>query len=243
MYRIGSAAFVAELRNENATAICPAELSGSLIMLGDEQQALAWFELTDSLRPAAADAVHKLRSLHIQPLILSGDGHAAVAAIAQQCDITEYFARRSAEQKLAQLQALQRDGKRVAVIGDGVNDAPVLGAADVSIAMGRGAALAHASAGLVLVNDNLAALPEAVRLVRRTLQIARQNLLWAAIYNFGSLPLAALGFIPPWLAALGMSISSVAVVLNSTRLLPRTPRQTAGPSAKAIRGPLRQIPA
>jgi Cu2+-exporting ATPase len=88
--------------------------------------------------------------------------------------------------------------------------------------MGRGAALAHASAGLVLVNDNLAALPEAVRLARRTLRIARQNLLWAAFYNFGSLPLAAFGFIPPWLAALGMSLSSVAVVLSSTRLLPRS---------------------
>jgi Cu2+-exporting ATPase len=95
--------------------------------------------------------------------------------------------------------------------------------------MGRGAALAHASAGLVLVSDNLAALPEAVLLARRTLQIARQNLLWSAVYNFGSLPLAALGFIPPWLAALGMSLSSIAVVLNSMRLLPARPRRAASP--------------
>lgn len=224
LYRIGTPDFVAELYQEQPSP--PAELNGSVIMLGDEQRALAWFELTDSLRPAAASAVNRLRSLHIEPQILSGDGHGAVQAVAQQCGITESFARRSAKQKLVHVLDLQRQGKRVAVIGDGVNDAPVLGAADVSIAMGRGAALAHASAGLVLVSDNLAALPEAVLLARRTLRIAKQNLLWAAVYNLGSIPLAALGFIPPWLAALGMSLSSVAVVLNSTRLLPRTARGT-----------------
>ena len=143
--------------------------------------------------------------------------------------ITEHFARRSAQQKLTHVLSLQKIDKRVAVVGDGVNDAPVLGAADVSIAMGRGAALAHASAGLVLVNDNLTGLPAAVMLARRTLRVAKQNLLWAAAYNFGSLPLAALGFIPPWLAALGMSLSSIAVVLNSTRLLPARPRRTLEP--------------
>jgi Cu2+-exporting ATPase len=242
LYRIGTPDFVAELRHEQHQASSPAKLSnsvitldnernpvsshaessGSVIMLGDEQQALAWFELTDSLRPAAASAVNQLRSLGIEPEILSGDGHAAVQAVAQQCGITVHSARRTANEKLTHVLDLQKTGKRVAVIGDGVNDAPVLGAADVSIAMGRGAALAHASAGLVLVSDDLAALPEAVLLARRTLRIAKQNLLWAAIYNLGSIPLAALGFIPPWLAALGMSLSSVAVMLNSTRLLPRT---------------------
>lgn len=233
LYRIGSPDFVAELRGQQHFPTSPAELSGSLIMLGDEQRALAWFELSDSLRPAAADAVGQLRSMHIEPEILSGDCHMAVTAMARQCGIAKYFARRSAPQKLTHVLSLQQQGKRVAVVGDGVNDAPVLGAADVSIAMGRGAALAHASAGLVLVNDNLAALPQAVRLARRTLRIAKQNLLWAALYNIGSIPLAALGFIPPWLAALGMSISSVAVVLNSTRLLPRAPRRPAGSPAIA----------
>lgn len=225
LFRIGSPDFVAELRDTQYVPTSPAELAGSVIMLGDEQRALAWIELTDSLRPMAAQAVNQLRALGIAPQILSGDGHAAVTAVARQCEVGDYFARRSAQQKLAHVLSLQKEGKRVAVIGDGVNDAPVLGAADVSIAMGRGAALAHASAGLILVSDNLQALPEAVLLARRTLRIARQNLLWAAIYNLGSIPLAALGFIPPWLAALGMSISSVAVVLNSTRLLPRSPRR------------------
>jgi P-type Cu2+ transporter len=224
-YRIGSPDFVGELRNQRITAHTTAEPTGSLILLGDEHNALAWFALIDSLRPGAADMIRSLRSLNIHPQILSGDGPSEVAIVARQCGITDFLARQSAQQKLLRLLSLQKLDKRVAVIGDGVNDAPVLRAADVSIAMGRGAALAHASAGLVLVSDNLAALPEAVLLARRTLQIARQNLLWAAVYNFGSLPLAALGFIPPWLAALGMSISSIAVVLNSTRLLPAGPRR------------------
>jgi Cu2+-exporting ATPase len=258
VYRIGTPDFVAELSDERqqtsehdcpaanteATAIqrrgevtkldrfiAHAESGGTVILLGDEQQALAWFELTDSLRPAAASAVNELRALGIEAEILSGDGHAAVQTVAQQCGITDYLARRTAKEKLTHVLDLQKSGKRVAVIGDGVNDAPVLGAADVSIAMGRGAALAHASAGLVLVSDNLGALPEAVRLARRTLRIAKQNLLWAAIYNLGSIPLAALGFIPPWLAALGMSLSSVAVMLNSTRLLPRAAKRGVTPMA------------
>ena len=225
VYRIGTPHFVSELcaRAEHLKQP-PPELSGSLIMLGDEQRALAWIELTDSVRSAAAVAVRDLRKQGIEPLILSGDSHAAVASVAQQVGIAKATARCSAKQKLTALLKLQDRGKRVAVIGDGVNDAPALAAGDVSIAMGRGAALAHASAGLVLVSDDLTALPAAVKLARRTLHIARQNLLWSAIYNFGSLPLAAFGLIPPWLAALGMSLSSVAVVLNSTRLLPRAPR-------------------
>jgi Cu2+-exporting ATPase len=227
MYRIGSPQFVARLHTNTQAHEPPAGFSGSLIMLGDEQRALAWFELTDSIRPAAADVVRNLRALGVEPLILSGDGHKAVETVAWQVGITDATARCSAQEKLTRLLSLQQQRKRVAVIGDGVNDAPVLAAGNVSIAMGRGAALAHASAGLVLVNDNLAAIPEAVKLARRTLRIARQNLLWSAVYNFGSLPLAAFGLIPPWLAALGMSLSSVAVVLNSTRLLPRTTRSSS----------------
>jgi len=242
LYRIGAPDFVTELCQDKRPPASPPESIGSVVMLGDEQRALAWFELTDSLRAGAADAVTQLRSLHIEPQILSGDGQLAVQAVAQRCGITEHFARQSAQQKLTHVLDLQKRGKRVAVIGDGVNDAPVLGAADVSIAMGRGAALAHASAGLVLVSDNLAALPEAVLLARRTLRIAKQNLLWAALYNLGSIPLAALGFIPPWLAALGMSLSSVAVMLNSSRLLPRAPRRTTVPTVIAA-APLRETTA
>jgi Cu2+-exporting ATPase len=165
-------------------------------------------------------AIAALCDLGISPQVLSGDGESIVASVADQCGVSEHFARRSPQEKLAHVQSMQQQGKRVAMVGDGVNDAPVLGGADVSIAMGRGAALSHATADLILVREDLTALPPAIAIARRTIKIARQNLVWSAAYNLGSLPLAALGYIPPWLAALGMSLSSVAVVLNAMRLLP-----------------------
>ena len=133
------------------------------------------------------------------------------------------------------MQSLQAQGRRVTMVGDGINDAPVLASADLSIAMGRGAALAHASADMILIGDDLDGLPAAILLARRTLRVARQNLVWSAVYNFGSLPLAAVGLIPPWLAALGMSLSSIAVVLNAARLLPGTRREFAAPAPQAAR--------
>jgi P-type Cu2+ transporter len=217
-YRIGSARFVAALRGAHAD---DPDSSGTTVLLGDEHEALARFELRDQARESAAAAIAALARMRIAPQLLSGDAEPAVAALADQCGIEKYRARCSPEQKLAHVQALQARGYRVAMIGDGVNDAPVLAAADVSVAMGRGAALAHASADLILVGEDLDALPRAVQLSRRMLRVARQNLTWSAIYNFGSLPLAAIGLVPPWLAALGMSLSSMAVVVNAARLLPR----------------------
>jgi P-type Cu2+ transporter len=218
-YRIGAAEFVAELRGASWSAPAPTQV-GTLVFLGDENAELACFELRDDVRESAAPAVGALRELGVKSRILSGDQQAAVADIGRRCAIEEQYAGCSPEQKLAHVQALQRAGARAAMVGDGVNDAPVLGAAAVSIAMGRAAALAQAGADMVLVSDDLQALPEAISLARRTLRIARQNLAWSAAYNFGSLPLAALGYIPPWVAALGMSLSSIAVVLNAMRLLP-----------------------
>jgi Cu2+-exporting ATPase len=220
-YRIGTAAFVAELHGARDVAR-DVDSGNTVIMLGDEHEILARFELHDEPRATARSAVASLVSMQVTPQIMSGDSETAVGSLAFSCGIREYRARCTPEQKLTHVQAMQAIGHRVAMVGDGVNDAPVLGAADLAIAMGRGAALAHASADMILVSENLDAIARAVRLSRRMLRIARQNLGWAALYNFGSAPLAAFGLIPPWLAALGMSLSSMAVVLNAARLLPRS---------------------
>ena len=232
-YRIGSEEFVAELRGGNGPTV-RAPSGGTIVSLGDELRELAQFELRDEIRASAGAAIHALRGLGAAPQILSGDHEGAVAALAAQCGVSEHYARRTPQQKLAHVQLLQQQGRRVAMVGDGVNDAPVLGAADVSIAMGQGAALAQATADLVLVREDLDALPHAIAIARRALRVAHQNLIWSAAYNFGSLPLAALGYIPPWLAALGMSLSSVAVVVNAMRLLPRNARQGLGASGSGL---------
>lgn len=219
-YRIGIPAFVAALRgNEGHRTIH--ELSDRTIALGSEQETLATFLLSDTMREDSSAAVAQLRPLGIDVEILSGDGHAAVATIARRCDVRTFFARRSPAQKLARIRDLQSEGRTVAMVGDGINDAPVLGAADISIAMGRGAALAIAAADLILVAERPAALASVIRTARRTVKLARQNLVWSAAYNFCALPLAALGLISPWVAAIGMSASSLFVLSNALRLLPR----------------------
>ncbi len=227
VYRIGTRDFVAMLRGVPAPSVAT-EFSGTVVTLGDADGELALFELRDVPRLSARFAVAGLSELGIATEILSGDDRTAVATLAAHCAIDQFVYRQSPAQKVAHVQSLQAAGHCVAMVGDGINDAPVLAAADVSIAMGRGAALAHASADMVLIGDDLACLPAAIRLARRTLRIARQNLVWSAVYNFGALPLAAFGLIPPWVAAIGMSLSSVAVVLSAARLLPRAETRDVG---------------
>ncbi len=145
------------------------------------------------------------------------------------------------EAKLERLGELQAAGRVVLAVGDGINDAPLLRRADVSVAMGRGSALAQSGADLILVREDLGELPRTVALARRTRRIVRQNLGWSVAYNLAALPLAALGLIAPWQAAIGMSLSSIFVVANSLRLsrgaAPRRPRTTA--ACRRTRGGLR----
>jgi Cu2+-exporting ATPase len=204
------------------------------IHLGDEHEHLATYVLSDALREDACDAVRELERSGIQTEIVSGDGHAAVAATARRCGISRFVARRTPAQKLAHVRELQAHGDAVAMLGDGINDAPVLGAADVSIAMGRGAALAVAAADLIFVAERPSTIVPVIEVARRTVRIARQNLVWSATYNFCALPLAAVGLISPWIAALGMSASSLFVLLNALRLLPRGAKASPLPAPTLV---------
>jgi hypothetical protein len=142
-----------------------------------------------------------------------------VQGVAARLEVSTAHAALSAEDKLALLRSFQQAGHRVLVVGDGVNDAPVLAAADVSVAVGGGTDLAKVSADLILLGDRLAPLTLAVNTARRTLRVIRQNIAWAVLYNAAAVPLALGGWLQPWMAAVGMSASSLLVVLNAMRLL------------------------
>jgi Cu2+-exporting ATPase len=240
--RIGTRAFAGGLHAapapaDDTQAEQDARSGESWVYLGDESGLLAAFRLTDPLRPEAGRCVARLAALGLPSEIASGDEAGAVARIAERCGIDRQAARLTPQGKLERLKGLQREGAVVVAVGDGINDAPLLRGADVAVAMGRGSALAQTSADLILVRDSLDELPHAVELARRTQRVIRQNLTWAVTYNIAALPLAALGFVPPWLAAIGMSLSSVVVVLNAMRLsrgtLPqRHPGWPANPEAE-----------
>ncbi|TCK17090.1 Cu2+-exporting ATPase [Thiogranum longum] len=212
-YRIGTAAFVSKLLSTTTGQPLPGG-----VVLGDENSLLAHFTFTDPLRDKAREALDGLRRLGLEIELLSGDEEQAVQHIAGQLGIHRAQARCRPEDKLARIRDLQAQGAVVAMVGDGVNDAPVLAAAQVSIAMGGGTQLAHASADMVLLSEQLPHLVNAVRTSRRTLTVIRQNLGWALVYNVIAVPLAAGGQIAPWMAAIGMSASSLVVVLNALRL-------------------------
>ncbi|MGB5103232.1 MAG: heavy metal translocating P-type ATPase, partial [Steroidobacteraceae bacterium] len=225
LLRIGTRGFVNAIVAGDATTTTPDDASGeSWVYLGSRRGLLAAFRLTDPVRAEAARCVATLAAFGLASEIVSGDEAAAVARIAARCGIERHAARLSPESKLSRLKTLQAAGEVVIAVGDGINDAPLLRGADVAIAMGRGSALAQTSADLILVRDSLEDLPATVELARRTQRVVRQNLTWSIVYNLAALPLAALGFVPPWLAAIGMSLSSVVVVLNAMRLSRGTPR-------------------
>lgn len=187
---------------------------------------LCTFRLRDTLRAQASHVVEALRGLDLRLSLLSGDRPAAVAALARRLGIEDWRAGLLPADKLERVRALQAGGARVAMIGDGVNDAPVLAGADVAIAVDSGTDLARAQADLVLLGHRLGALAGGFALARRTLTVMRQNLGWAVAYNGLALPAAAAGQVPPWLAALGMSLSSLVVVANALRLLRNAPAVT-----------------
>jgi Cu2+-exporting ATPase len=203
-----------------ATWACTApSLRESDIVLSCEGRALAGFDLDDRLREDAPQALAQLRALGLTPILLSGDRAPRVRAVADRLAIERWYAEQRPEDKIAQLDRLQALDGPALMVGDGINDAPVLARARVSVAMGQGADLAKAHADLVLLGQRLSALPAAIALARRTVATIRQNLRLSYGYNALAIPVAACGFVPPWLAALGMSLSSLLVVWNSMRLM------------------------
>ena len=216
LLRIGQVDFVAQLYGGPAPTI-PGQ-HGQWLLLGDSSGPLAWFVLDDRLREDAPALLADCRARGWQVLLLSGDSSPMVHEVARQLGIENAQGGMTPDAKLAELKKLHEQGRRVLMLGDGVNDVPVLAAADISVAMGSATDLAKTSADAVLLSNRLDSLIKAFRLARRTRRIIIENLAWAGLYNGLVLPFAALGWITPIWAALGMSLSSLLVVLNALRL-------------------------
>ena len=205
-WRLGRADFAASRTDDGA------------IWLGDGTRAFARITVRETMRDDAREAVAALRDAGIAVELCSGDSADAVASFARQVGIESFHARQTPEQKLARVRAAQAGGEVVAMVGDGLNDAPVLAGADVSLAMAEGAALAQRAADFVVTSPSLLRVPQAIVLARRIQRIVQQNLAWALGYNILAIPLAATGHVTPWIAALGMAGSSLLVTLNALRL-------------------------
>lgn len=190
--------------------------------LSDGEHYLAGFELDEAMRPDAARAVDDLLKLGVRVQLLSGDTGQAVAHLARRAGIEWCFGECTPEVKLEHVRRLRREGHRVMMVGDGMNDGPVLAVADVSLAMGQAVPVAQARADFIMTGNRLLTVPALVAQARRTRAVVRQNLLWAAVYNATCVPLAVFGYMPTWLAGFGMAASSLLVVANSARLA-RTP--------------------
>ncbi|MDC8803068.1 heavy metal translocating P-type ATPase [Halomonas pacifica] len=191
---------------------------GQWLLLARDGEPLAWFALHDGLREDAVASIAALRAQGLAVELLSGDRPEAVAELAARAGIDTWRGGAGPETKLEHLRELQARGETVVMIGDGINDVPVLAGADVSIAMNGATDLARTRADAILLSPRLLRIAEAITIARATRRIIRQNLIWSVIYNFTALPIAALGIVPPWVAALGMSASSLVVVGNALRL-------------------------
>jgi Cu2+-exporting ATPase len=195
------------------------------IWLASDREWLACFRLDDQPRDDARAAIKALQDSGIRTLLLSGDRSGHVEQVAGMLGIDEAIGQASPEEKLAVLQKLESEGRQIMMVGDGLNDLPSMAGAGISVAMGTAADLTQLKADAVLLNGQLLQLVEALKTSRQTRRIIRQNLWWALAYNVCALPLAAAGMVPPWLAAIGMSLSSLVVVLNALRL-GKAPKQT-----------------
>ena len=191
-------------------------------------------QFDETLTDDAQHAVAALQQQGLDVTLLSGDTASRVQRLADRLGITSVVAAATPERKLAALRELQARGEVVAMVGDGVNDAPVLAQADVSFAVAHGAQIARGSADAVLLSGRISEVAHAVQLARRTVRVMHQNLAWAALYNAACVPLALMGYLPPWAAGLGMAASSAFVVLNAMRLSRDHPVHPSVPQSQRV---------
>ena len=189
-----------------------------MIYLYQGSRALACFYLTDPLRDDAVTTINDLKKMGMNIIILSGDSQRVVNHVADSLGINTAYHEQSPEDKLKKVLQLQSEGKKLLVVGDGLNDVPVLAAANASIAVANATDLAKAKADCFLLNPGILVIPQAILFSRRTKCVITQNIIWAIAYNVIAIPCAAMGWVPPWAAAIGMSVSSLIVVFNAMRL-------------------------
>jgi Cu2+-exporting ATPase len=220
-YRLGKPAFALEMSTKKTVhkkdELAPPASTGQWLLLSKNRQALAWIALNDPLRSSAVEAIATLRSQGLRLEILSGDSDSAVSAVATELGVA-YLAEQTPEQKFSYVCAQQKQQHRLLMVGDGINDVPVLTRADVSIAMDSATDFARTRADSILLANKLMVLPQVIAFAHKAKAIIRQNIIWAIAYNALALPLAAFGYIPPYLAAIGMSLSSLVVLVNAMRL-------------------------
>jgi Cu+-exporting ATPase len=196
---------------------------GTAVVVARDGSALGVVVVGDTVKPEAADAVRRFVDLGLRPVLLTGDNEGAARAVASTVGIDEVHARATPASKLDTVRRLQAEGRSVAMVGDGVNDAAALAAADLGIAMGAGTDAAIAASDITVVSGRLTVVAEAIRLSRATLRTIKGNLFWAFAYNVAAIPLAMAGLLNPVLAGAAMAFSSVFVVTNSLRLRRFTP--------------------
>jgi Cu2+-exporting ATPase len=224
VYRIGTLDFITQFCVDKRTLATIVELpqghdNDQFIYLASAGQFIAYFILNDYLRPEAVGAIDALKAMNKEVMILSGDPSVAVHTVAAQLSIDQAIGGASPAEKLHYIEQQQAAGRHILMVGDGINDVPVLAGADVSIAMTQAADLARTNADCMLLNNNLNMVAELIDSAAETKRIIRQNFAWSLGYNVLTVPIAAAGLIPPYIAAIGMSLSSLIVVCNALRLL------------------------
>jgi Cu+-exporting ATPase len=232
---VGRPSLAGALPGELRDAVAAADAAGrTAVAVGWDGAVRGVLVVADTVKPTSAAAVRQLRDLGLRPVLLTGDSTATARAVAAEVGIDDVVAEVLPQGKVDAVRRLQAEGRTVAVVGDGVNDAAALAQADLGLAMGTGTDVAIQASDLTLVRGDLRAAADAVRLARRTLAVIKGNLFWAFAYNVAAIPLAMAGLLNPMIAGAAMALSSVFVVTNSLRL--RGFRPLAGNPTSAVPG-------